>query len=294
VPSNEQRRQAAKRKLERQLARRAERARRRRRMAVLFSVIGVVIVAAGLVTIFTVAHHSSSSTAAPANGSSPSSSAAAPAQTTHGACKYTSTPSQPAPQGKDVGLPTDPAQTPKTGTVSLDLKTSQGDIPLTLDRAEAPCTVQSMEFLAQKKFFDNTPCHRLTSTDGLKVLQCGDPTGSGSGGPGFTIPDEKPKTLKAAPASAGQGADVYPRGTLAMANTGQPNSGGSQFFLVYGDSYLPPDYTVFGTISATGLSTIDKIAAGGITPGQNPETGAADPTDGKPKLNVTITTATAS
>jgi peptidyl-prolyl cis-trans isomerase B (cyclophilin B) len=290
VPSNEQRRQAAKRKLERQLARRAERAKRRRLITAITAAAAVIIVAGGIVTLVAVGHHSSANAAG--TSASPSSSAAPAAQTSHGPCKYTSTPDQPAPQGKTVGLPSDPTPTPKTGTVSVTLKTTQGDIPMTLDRAEAPCTVQSMAFLAQQKFFDNTPCHRLTNSTGLKVLQCGDPTGSGSGGPGFTIPDEKPKNLKKAGGDAGaQGADVYPRGTLAMANTGQPNSGGSQFFLVYDETDLPPDYTVFGTVGAAGLTTLDKIAAGGITPGTNPQTQQPDPTDGKPKLPVTITSA---
>jgi peptidyl-prolyl cis-trans isomerase B (cyclophilin B) len=226
------------------------------------------------------------------NGSSGSGSgaaggtAAAPAGDV--SCDYQATPQQPAPQGKDVGLP--PGNAPKTGDTEVDLTTSVGPVDLTLNRGEAPCTVASFVFLAQQKYFDNTPCHRLTSADGLKVLQCGDPTGSGSGGPGYTIPDENPTNLKSA--SVAPGADVYPRGTVAMANTGQPHSGGSQFFLVYGDSYLPPSYSVFGTVGSAGLSTLDKIAAGGITPGQNPETGAADPTDGKPTIGVTISAAT--
>ncbi len=290
MPSNEQRRQAAKRKLERQLARRAERAKRRRTMIATITVVAILVIGGGIALIVTTRGGSSQ-----ASGTSPTTTASAPAKTSGGPCKYTSTPSQPAPKGKNEGLPNDPNPTPKAGTVSITLKTNDGDIPLTLDRAEAPCTVQSFEYLAQKTYFNNTPCHRLTDyvTPPLKVLQCGDPTGTGSGGPGFTIPDEKPKNLKPAPTTAppaqGQEAsDVYPAGTLAMANTGQPNSGGSQFFLVYGDSQLPPDYTVFGTISADGLTTLNKIAAGGITPGTDPSSGAPTTTDGKPKMAVTI------
>jgi cyclophilin family peptidyl-prolyl cis-trans isomerase len=85
---------------------------------------------------------------------------------------------------------------------------------------------------------------------------------------------------------------VYARGTVAMANTGQPHSGGSQFFLVYRDSHLPPSYAVFGTVSAAGLAVLDKIQQAGITPGTDPSTGQATPNDGKPKTPVTITTAT--
>jgi peptidyl-prolyl cis-trans isomerase B (cyclophilin B) len=206
-----------------------------------------------------------------------------------GPCKYTTTPHYPAPPGKVVGLPTDPTPTPNTGTVPVTLQTTQGPIPLTLDRAAAPCTVQSFLFLAQQKFYDNTPCHRLTADDTLKVLQCGDPTGTGEGGPGYTIPDEKPTLAPAPGAQPGTPVDVYPAGTVAMANTGEPNSGGSQFFLVYADSELPPTYAVFATVGPAGLSTLNTIAAGGITPGTDPQNGTPETTDGKPKLPVTIT-----
>jgi peptidyl-prolyl cis-trans isomerase B (cyclophilin B) len=291
VPSNEQRRQAAKRKLERQLERRAERAKRRRRQMALgasATVVAVVVIVVGIV--FLTGNHGSPSQAA---SSSPTTTttAAPPAKTTSGPCKYTSTPTQPAPNGKDEGMPSDPNPTPKTGTVTVTLKTSDGDIPMTLNRAEAPCTVQSFIHLAQKTYFNNTPCHRMTAypTPPLKVLQCGDPTGAGSGGPGYTIPDEKPTTLKPAPAAQGQPASsVYPAGAVAMANTGHPHSGGSQFFLVYADSQLPPNYSVFGTITPDGMTTLNKIAAAGIIPSTNPTTGAPTTTDGKPKMPVTI------
>ena len=141
-----------------------------------------------------------------------------------------------------------------------------------------------MEFLTKAKYFDATKCHRLTTTEGLKVLQCGDPKGQGNGGPGFTLPDEKPKDLKAGkPAQDGSPTVIYPRGVLAMANTGAPNSGGSQFFMVYGDSTLPANYTVFGTIEAPGLTVLDKVAAGGVEGGQQ---------DGAPHVPVNIQTAT--
>lgn len=289
MPSNEQRRQAAKRKLERQLARRAERAKRRRLIAVTATVVAVVLVVGGIYLIATSGHGNS-------QAASPSTPSAPPAQTSKGPCKYTSTPDQPAPSGKNVGLPQDPTPTPKTGTVQVTLQTNQGAIPLTLDRAKAACTVQSFVHLVTSKFYDNTPCHRLTADvtpAPLKVLQCGDPTGQGSGGPGYTIPDEKPKNLKPAPAAGGeQGGVVYPAGTIAMANTGQPNTGGSQFFLVYADTYLPPNYAVFGTIGQTGMTTLNKIAAGGIIPGTDPQSGQPNPTDGKPKIGVTIEKAT--
>jgi cyclophilin family peptidyl-prolyl cis-trans isomerase len=175
--------------------------------------------------------------------------------------------------------------------VTVTLNTSAGDIPLSMPRSKAPCTVASFAFLAGKGFFDKTPCHRLTDypdPNPLFVLQCGDPTGTGLGGPGYTIPDENPTDLAAAP--GGQGS-VYPRGTVAMANTGQPHSGGSQFFLVYQDSHLPPNYAAFGQVSNSGLLVLDTIAKKGITPDPaNPQSSA---NDGKPKTPVTITKATA-
>jgi peptidyl-prolyl cis-trans isomerase B (cyclophilin B) len=132
--------------------------------------------------------------------------------------------------------------------------------------------VESFLSLANAGYFTDTPCHRLTTGEGLKVLQCGDPTGSGTGGPGYTVNDEKPTDL--APAGSTPGVVGYPRGLLAMANTGAPNSGGSQFFLVYGDSTLPPDYTVFGTIGEPGLAVLDQIAADGLVDERQPGDGA--------------------
>jgi peptidyl-prolyl cis-trans isomerase B (cyclophilin B) len=295
VPSNEQRRQAAKRKLERQLARRVERAKRRKRNMALGSGIAVVVV---LLVVFGIVFLTSNHGTSSAAGTT-TTTAAPPPKTTSGPCKYTSTPTQPAPKGKDEGMPSDPKTTPNTGTVTVTLQTSQGDIPMTLDRAQAPCTVQSMAFLAQKGYFDASPCHRLTADPTLKVLQCGDPTGTGQGGPGYTIPDETPKNLKVAPTTAplpqGEPAsDIYPAGTIAMANTGRPHTGGSQFFLVYGDTQLPPQYTIFGTVGSAGMTTLNKIVAGGITPGTDPQSGQPTPADGKPKLPVNISRAVVS
>ncbi|GAB3442341.1 peptidylprolyl isomerase [Actinophytocola sediminis] len=274
MPSNEQRRQAAKRKLERQLARRAERAKRRRIWGVSLTVI-VVVAVVGLV--YWLANLGPEDSEAATNPTDEPST-----NTTDGSCAYAENSAEQPP--KDVGLPEDPDQTPSSGTVKVTVTTDQGVIPLTLDRAKAPCTVQSMEHLAKSKFFDGTICHRLTSSAGLKVLQCGDPNGDGTGGPGYSIPDELPTDLADAQDPGGQPVKTYPRGTLAMANSG-PDTGGSQFFMVYGDSTLPPDYAVFGTVDAPGLTVLDKIAQGGITPGNSPE-------DGSPKMPVNIKTAT--
>ena len=149
----------------------------------------------------------------------------------------------------------------------VTLATDQGTIALSLNGAKAPCTVNSFAYLTAQKYFDGTSCHRLT-TSGIYVLQCGDPSGTGSGGPGYQFADEN---LTGA---------TYPRGTVAMANAG-PGTNGSQFFLVYKDTQLPPSYTPFGTITA-GLDVLDKVAKAGSTPDG----------DGKPKLPITIKTAT--
>ncbi|MEV4312174.1 peptidylprolyl isomerase [Actinocrispum sp. NPDC049592] len=283
MPSNQQRREAAKRKLERQLARRAERAKRRRIMATSFTV-GAVIIVVG--AIYALVHFTGNDTPAASETSTPDTptSSAPPAPTTQGPCKY-SLPADP-PAAKQVPQPPDADPTPNTGTAKVLLKTTQGDIPLVLDRAKAPCTTQAIEHLVKSKYYDNTPCHRLTTGEGLKVLQCGDPSGKGNGGPGFEIKDELPKDLK--PSADGQ-AQIYPKGTLAMANSG-PNTNGSQFFMVYADSTLPPNYTIFGTIDPAGLTVLDKIAQAGVAPGQDGQPAQ----DGAPKNAVTIQTATES
>ncbi|MFF9344107.1 MULTISPECIES: peptidylprolyl isomerase [unclassified Streptomyces] len=167
------------------------------------------------------------------------------------------------------------------GTYAMALKTNEGDVTITMDAAKTPRTVNSFKHLADKKYFDGTKCHRLT-TAGIFVLQCGDPEGTGMGGPGYTIPDEN---LDALGKPGAEGKVTYKAGTVAMANTGQPGTGGSQFFLVYKDSKLPPQYTPFGTIDAAGLAAVQKVGAAGAEGGQG---------DGAPKKPVTIEKATVS
>jgi peptidyl-prolyl cis-trans isomerase B (cyclophilin B) len=169
----------------------------------------------------------------------------------------------------------------KAAHYTLDLKTTCGAMDIDMDAAKAPHTVNSFDFLAKKGYFDHTKCHRLT-TQGIYVLQCGDPKGNGTGGPGYTIPDEnlKDKRLKG---------NVYPAGTVAMANQYNPqtkegkDSGGSQFFLVFQDSQLPPYYTPFGTLSKDGMKVLKKIAKAGESTGQG---------DGAPNATVVIDKAT--
>ena len=183
---------------------------------------------------------------------------------------------------KDVNLP--PENTDPKAATSMVIGTDAGDIPITFDTREAPCTVNSFESLASQGYFDNTTCHRLT-TSGIFVLQCGDPDGTGTGGPGYTIPDELiPNDPRLKPCDAATGACTYSNGLIAMAKTSAPNSGGSQFFLIYADSPLPPDYTVFGRTDAGGLKVLKAIAAKGTADGGP---------DGAPKDKVEITSVTA-
>ena len=163
------------------------------------------------------------------------------------ACTYSS---DGRPAAKKVALPPDHAAV--SGSEDVTISTSAGDIKATLDADTTPCTVNSFVSLADQGYFDKTPCHRLT-TQGIYVLQCGDPTGTGSGGPGYSFPDEL------------SGHEKYGPGVLAMANAG-PDTNGSQFFIVYADSVLDPDYTVFGKVDAAGLNVVKDIAAKGTGP----------------------------
>lgn len=177
-----------------------------------------------------------------------------------------------------------PAKPPRTGrvpvvpeSVSASMTTNRGNIGLQLDNAKAPCTVNNFASLAQQGYFDDTPCHRLTTGE-LAVLQCGDPSGTGTGGPGYRFPNEYPTNQFRLSDPALKQPLRYPRGTLAMANAGI-GTNGSQFLLVYEDSALPPTYTVFGTIDETGLATLDKIADAGVRGGSS---------DGEPVTAVEI------
>ncbi len=227
--------------------------------------IAVAVSAAGLVLAGCGSSDGSSDAAATASADAAAAAGATGSATTSarpaGLCDFTDSPQAAA---RDVQPPenTDP---PTTGTVPLTLDTSVGAVGLTLDRSQAPCGVESLVSLAQQDYFDDTPCHRLT-TQGIYVLQCGDPTGTGTGGPGYTVPDEPPTGLQPAE-GMGPGAVIYPRGTVAMARTKAPHSGGSQFFLVYKDSPLAPEYSVLGTIDEAGLAVLDKVAAAGTEPG---------------------------
>jgi peptidyl-prolyl cis-trans isomerase B (cyclophilin B) len=176
------------------------------------------------------------------------------------------TPQEPTPEAAPaVELPN--AGITESNKASITFTTNQGEIVIETTPALAPLTVNAIAALAQKNYFDNTICHRLT-TEGIFVLQCGDPTGTGTGGPGFNIPDENlPQPTE----------NNYPAGTVAMANAG-PGTSGSQFFLVYQDTTLGPDYTIWGSITS-GLDILQTIASAGVVDGG---------TDGAPVTGVTI------
>jgi peptidyl-prolyl cis-trans isomerase B (cyclophilin B) len=288
VPTNEQRRAAAKRKLERQLERRAERARRRRILAIVgASVATVVVIAAVVTTVLITNREHKHNTAAPSSSAAATTSAPGaapgvpplpsfkPSANLGADCQYPPSPepaSKPAKPPRTGKVPTDPAQ------VSASMVTNQGKVGLMLDNGKSPCTVNSFASLAQQGFFNDTQCHRLTTSPTLSVLQCGDPKGDGTGGPGYQFANEYPTDQYPPDDPALHQPVVYPRGTLAMANAG-PGTNSSQFFMVYKDSQLPPEYTVFGTIQDDGLATLDKIAKAGVAGGGE---------DGAPATKVTI------
>ncbi|MDQ1745276.1 MAG: peptidyl-prolyl cis-trans isomerase [Pseudonocardiales bacterium] len=267
MPNSKQRREQARRHLERQLVRRQQRDLRRRKLNLIGTVVGVLVLFAVVITtVLMLSHEDKGNTADPAasNSASPSPSATgsplpsrAPSpiaarspKKTDGPCKYAEDATKlTAGNLFDVGLPPDPKPTP-TGNATAVFLTNQGTITVTLDGASAPCNVQSIKYLISKKFYDNTSCPRSVNS-GIFVVQCGDPSGTTSGGPTYTTKDE------------GLTKASYTEGTLAMANSG-PNTNGSQFFFITKDSNgsLGKNYSVIGHVSS-GLDILQKVATGG-------------------------------
>lgn len=279
MASSKREKELARQRAERQAARRAAAAQRKKqRQAIIASIVAVLLVAtAAIAAALSVgggddeptdlaAQPSASAAASTAPSAEPSAEGSPAAEPVAGdpGCEYVPT-EQPAT--REVTFP--PTEGVETEQVyDVTIATNRGDIVFEMDSAKAPCTANNLRSLAHFKYFDDTPCHRLT-TEGISVLQCGSPDGSGNGGPGYSFKDEN---LEGA---------TYERGTVAMANSG-PATNGSQFFLVYEDSALPPNYTPFGTITS-GLDVLEEIAAAG----SDESNGVGD---GKPNLAVQIET----
>jgi cyclophilin family peptidyl-prolyl cis-trans isomerase len=272
------------------MQRQTQRARRAQQWSVSI-IVAVLVIAVGVGIPAILGAFNSAKSSAAANSSKPSASTAAspsvtpsasptpsPAATAamvDGKCVYTKS----GTAAKPVSVP--PAKPDTKATYTAKFTTNRGTISVRLASA-APCTVNSFVSLADQAYFNNTHCHRLV-TSGIYVLQCGDPTGTGQGGPGYAFNTENLSSLQQATVS-GQKEAVYPAGSVAMANTGQPDSNGSQFFFVYKKTYLPASYTPFGTI-ASGLSIIQNVAQAG----SDNSSGAGD---GHPKEKVQIDSVT--
>jgi peptidyl-prolyl cis-trans isomerase B (cyclophilin B) len=163
---------------------------------------------------------------------------------------------------------------PTSGKISYVLAMTNGDVKITLDWATAPCTVNSFVSLADQGYFNNTECHRLADS-GIFILQCGDPTGTGRGGPGYEFANET------------DGTESYTEGTLAMANGG-PGTNGSQFFLVWADSTnldKKRNFTIFGRMDKASRDVVASMAEEGQD-GSNPD-GTGRPNNPSEILTVT-------
>jgi peptidyl-prolyl cis-trans isomerase B (cyclophilin B) len=248
----ERQRQLARQAHQRRMQRREERQRREKQIAVA-AIVAVLVLAVGLggaaiggvfssgkSNAATKPTTTPSVTATPTPTPTPSSTPAM----VDGKCIYTKS----GTAARKVSLPSRRPDTKASYTATFT--TNRGKIVMDLLNSKAPCTVNSFVSLADQGFYNKTPCFRLV-TSGIYVLQCGDPLGTGEGGPGYVFNSEN---LTGA---------TYPAGTVAMANTGEPDSNGSQFFFVYkSGSELSPDYTPFGTI-VSGLNILQQVAAAG-------------------------------
>jgi peptidyl-prolyl cis-trans isomerase B (cyclophilin B) len=266
-------RAAARARLEKEMAERAQAARKRRqRRAIIGSALAVVVIAGGAIWVITALR----------DDKKPANSAAGPPAGTV-ACTGTpeTAPADGSPGAKVVDVGTPPPNAPNTGKDTLTIDSTLGPIVATVDKSKTPCTAAAFEYLASKKFWDGTKCHRMT-TQGIKVLQCGDPTAKGkgyrqtdgTGGPSFRYAEEN------LPANAAGGTASYPVGAIAMAKTQQPGSTGSQFFIVYGETQLPPEYTLLATISK-GMDVVNTVAKAGVDNSNGPG-------DGHPKKEIGI------
>jgi peptidyl-prolyl cis-trans isomerase B (cyclophilin B) len=272
--SKERERRRARERFEQQRSERLERQRRnRKRAGIGLAVLCVLGLIAGVSTILiggggtaTAAKKPTAKASASASPSASATASASPAAVTEPAthCSYAS-----ASAGTVVkaGLPT--ASPDYKAAYTASINTNLGPIKIDLANSKATCTVNSFVHLASADFWNNTQCHRLSTTDGLYMLQCGDPTAKaseklscssttlGTGGPGYEFASEN------LPTAGSSGSVTYKAGTIAMANSGGATNG-SQFFLVFKDTTLGPDYTPFGTITS-GLDILQNVAKAGTS-----------------------------
>ena len=276
----ERQRKLARERHERRLAQEAQRQANARKMAKIAGSSVAIIVIAAIVVVGVIALTRHNSAAKPVAAASTKPTASSTPTSTPSSTPSPTPVAEPAhqctylPGPKAVrqvgGVP--PAKPDYKAKYQATITTNRGTIVLDLLNSKATCTVNSFVFLAEKAFYNNTPCPRLV-TAGIYVLQCGDPTGSGTGGPGYEFASEN---LTGA---------TYPAGTVAMANSGTPDSNGSQFFFVFQNTTLAPSYTPFAKI-VSGLNVLADLAKGGIVPPMNPAGG------GHPKDTTTIETVT--
>ena len=262
-----QQRAAARARLAQQMAERREAARKRRQtQAAVGAGVALLLIAGGVfwaVTAFS------------GDDDGPPAAAAAPEPTGEpvpGECVWNEVPpDQVTDQVVDVGLP--PAGVaPQSGTQVMTVATSFGAVEVTMDLAQSPCTAASFTHLAEQEFFDGTKCHRMFPG----MLQCGDPTAKGDGyretdgrgGPSYRFPDENLPVAETPP---------YPAGVVAMANSG-PDTNGSQFFFIYEDVQLSPDYSVVGTVTS-GMDVLAEATEAGHDGAFDPSPGGGHPTN---------------
>jgi peptidyl-prolyl cis-trans isomerase B (cyclophilin B) len=219
------------------------------RTAVVAAVVVVLVIVVGLVLAQALSGGDEPAASSAAPASSGSSAGVAPDATpAGGVCEEP----PPLPQSTKQYDEVPEAAAAQDARWTAHVLTTCGEITLELYGDKAPQTVASFLFLAEEGYWDDSPCHRLV-TSVIFVLQCGDPTGTGTGDPGYGFGVENaPKD------------DVYPRGTLAMARTPDPNSNGGQFFIVYEKTRLPDPngYSIFGRVT-DGMDIVDRVAAAG-------------------------------
>ena len=270
--SRERERRRARERFEQQRSARLERQRKnRKRAGIGLAVLCVLGLIAGVTTVLVSGSGTATAAKKPAakvsaTASPTATASASPAAVTEPAqhCSYTS-----ASAGSVVksSLPT--ASPDYKAAYTASINTNLGPIKIDLANSKATCTVNSFVHLASDNFWNNSQCHRMSNSDGLFMLQCGDPTAKasqklscssttlGTGGPGYEFASEN------LPTAGSSGSVTYKAGTVAMANGGGATNG-SQFFLVFKDTTLGPDYTPFGTITS-GLDILQNVAKAGTS-----------------------------